>query len=93
MELMATKGSSGYACNPGAPMDIHIYWWNQNSENYFKLFQIISKKTLASNADLGAAVVLSMPRSAFLADFQLAGACSRPNGGNLEKAKKTKHAV
>ena len=57
-----------------------------------ELFQSIKKtlkkNTLASNADSGLLVALSAPRSAFPADFQLAGASKRPNGGHLEKSGK-----
>jgi hypothetical protein len=43
-----------------------------------------TKTHVACNADSGAAVALSVPRSAFLADFQPAGASRRPNRGNAK---------
>jgi hypothetical protein len=47
------------------------------------------KNKLACNPDSGLLVVLSVPRSAFLAYFQPAGASRSPPGSKSEKAEKT----
>ena len=53
-----------------------------------KYFKNLPKKknNLACNPDSGPAIVLSAPRSACLASFQLAGASGSLQGSNLEKA-------
>jgi hypothetical protein len=44
-----------------------------------------NKNNVACNPDLGRAVVLSVPRSAFLAYFQPAGASRRPDASKSKK--------
>jgi hypothetical protein len=53
-------------------------------ENYQK-----QKNNVACNPDSGRAVVLSVPRSAFLAYVQPAGASRRPNRGDAKIQKNT----